>query len=301
MGFIIIDLEFNNMQNITKYYPNIYEECKELRQLNVQNEIIEIGAVKLDKFMKKTAEYKTYVKPSIFKVLNPKITEITGITNEHLKNGVSFEEAMNGLKDFVGEGCIVCSWATDDIAEIISNAKYHNYKDINWIDEYLDVQYYCTKMLAHKKVLGLKTALEELKIKVDKNKLHDALNDADYTAEVFKRLYNGRIVREYIVKDVYNMPSIRVKDLKNYNAEEIDIDFKCPKCNKEVSVDYPLALFSWRFVSLGRCKKCDNKLLQEVILKKTLSGGIAYKDAVTSLDDYDYMNYSYKFKSKKKY
>ena len=26
MGYIIIDLEFNNMQSITKYYPKIYDE-----------------------------------------------------------------------------------------------------------------------------------------------------------------------------------------------------------------------------------------------------------------------------------
>ena len=50
-------------------------------------------------------------------------------------------------------------------------------------------------------MLSLKNALDELKIKVDKSKLHDALNDANYTAEVFKRLYNNKIVKNYIVKD----------------------------------------------------------------------------------------------------
>lgn len=300
MGYIIIDLEFNNMQNITRYYPNIYEENKELRQLKVQNEIIEIGAVKLDKFMRKVSEYKVYVKPNIFKVLNPKITDITGITEDHLKDALEFKIAMDGLKDFVGKGSIVCSWATDDIAEIISNAKYYKYPDIDWIDEYIDVQNYCTKMLAHKKVLGLKTALEELKIKIDKDKLHDALHDAEYTAEVFKRLYNARVIKDYIIKDVYNMPSIRVKDLKNYNAQDINVEFKCPKCASEVNIEHPLQLFSWRFVSLGKCKKCNSNLLQEIIVKKTLSGGIIYAEEVLTLDDYDYMTFGYKFKVKRK-
>lgn len=50
MGYVIIDLEFNNMRNITKYYPNIYDNNKELKNIKLENEIIEIGAVKLDKF-----------------------------------------------------------------------------------------------------------------------------------------------------------------------------------------------------------------------------------------------------------
>lgn len=296
MGFIIIDLEFNNMQNITKYYPNVYSEHSYLRQLSVQNEIIEVGAVRLDKFMKKVDEYKVYIKPTIFKILNPKITEITGIREEQLKKGIDFKDAMDGLEKFVGEDNIICSWATDDIVEIISNANYHNYKSIHWIKKYLDIQDYCTKMLGHKKALGLKSALEELKIKVDKNKLHDALNDSNYAAEVFKRLYNGRVIKQYIVDDVYNMPSIRVKDLNNYDAEDIDVDFKCPKCVNDVNVEYPLALFNWRFLAMGICPKCNSKLLQEIILKKTLTGEVTYKKMVSSLDDVDYMNFAYKFK-----
>ena len=53
MGYVIIDLEFNNMQNITKFYPNIYNEQKDLKELDSYNEIIEIGAIKLNSSCKK--------------------------------------------------------------------------------------------------------------------------------------------------------------------------------------------------------------------------------------------------------
>lgn len=296
MGYIIIDLEFNNMQSITKYYPKIYDEYAEIKNLSIDNEIIEIGAVKLNKFMQKIDEYKTYIKPEAFKILNPKITEITGITEKDLETGKNFKSAMDELKSFVGESQIICSWATDDIVHIIDNANYHNYKNIQWIKEYLDIQEYCTKILAHKKVLSLKNALDELKIKVDKSKLHDALNDANYTAEVFKRLYNNKIVKNYIVKDVYNMPSIRIKELKKYNIENYNIDFLCPKCNIEVDREHPLRLFSWRFLSLGKCPKCNHKLLQEVVLKKTLSDEVVFNKVNSILSDIEYMDMAYKFK-----
>lgn len=99
MGYVVIDLEFNNMRNITKYYPDIYENNKELKNINLENEIIEIGAVKLDKFMKNIGEYKVFIKPSIFKMLNPKVQQITGITNDTLQKGVDFKDAMEELKN----------------------------------------------------------------------------------------------------------------------------------------------------------------------------------------------------------
>ncbi|MHC9413390.1 3'-5' exonuclease [Clostridium perfringens] len=296
MEYVIIDLEFNNMQNITKFYPNIYNEQKDLKELDSYNEIIEIGAIKLNKFMQEVDEFKTYIKPSVFKVLNPKIIDITGITEDHLKDGIKFEDAMDNLKDFIGEDDILCSWATDDIVHIVNNAKYHSYKNISWIKKYIDIQKYCTKILAHKKSLSLKHALEELKIKMDKSKLHDALNDAVYTAEVFKRLYNGKKVKEYIVEDVYNMPSIRVKDLKNYNLECEDVEFKCPKCNIKVEMDHPFRLFSWRFVSIGKCPKCNRNVRQEVVLKKTLSGNLVYESTNSLINDTEYIDLDYKFK-----
>lgn len=295
MGYIVIDLEFNNMRNITKYYPDIYENNKELKNINLENEIIEIGAVKLDKFMKNIGEYKVYIKPSIFKMLNPKVQQITGITSETLEKGIDFKEAMEELKKFVGDGDVICSWAKDDIAEIIENANYHNYKNINWLKDYLDIQEYCTKILAHKKSLSLKNALEELKIRLDESKLHDALNDAIYTAEVLKRLYNNRIIKGYIIKDVYNMPAIMVRDLENYKIDIEKIDFLCPKCKTTFNVEQPLRLFSWRFMSIGICPKCKSKILQEVIIKKTLSGSEVYNNIKTILNDIEYMDYCYKF------
>ncbi|MGL5821244.1 MAG: exonuclease domain-containing protein [Sarcina sp.] len=300
MGYVIIDLEFNNMQNITRYYPNMYEKNKHLRTLEVQNEILEIGAVKLDENFIKIDEYKVYIKPAAFTVLNPKITDITGITNKDLRKAVSLAQGMNGLKKFAGIDNIICSWATDDIAEIVINAKFQKYDDVYWIEKYLDLQNYCTKILAYKKPIGLKVALNELKIEVDKEKLHDALNDADYTAEVLRKIYKKELINDFIVDNVYDLPSVKVKDLRNYNPENIKLDFKCKDCDKALEVVEPLSILSNKFMSLGKCKKCDAKYVQEVILKKTIAGGIIYNDKTTKLDNYDYFQYSYKFKNSRK-
>ena len=175
MAFIIIDLEFNNLSEIHKYYPNIYKDIPNLKELDLINEIIEIGAIKVDMYMKPLEELKVYIKPSVIPVVNPKILSITNIKHEELENGVSFNEGLDMLKNMVDKGDIICSWAKADIAEIIRNANHHGYSDLSWIERYLDIQEYTTKILGKKNILSLKNALQQLKIKVDESKLHDAL------------------------------------------------------------------------------------------------------------------------------
>ena len=298
MGYIIIDLEFNNLKNITNYYKDFYEEYGKFDNVNLENEIIEIGAVKVDKYMKPISELKVYVKPTVFPVINPIVTEITKIDQNILnEEGVSFEEAINKLKDMFEEGDVLCSWAKDDVVELIINANHYNYNDLSWLNEYLDIQEYVTKMLAHKKALGLKAALDEFKIKVDETKLHDALNDSIYTVEVFRRVYNSRVIKNYLVNDIYNMPALHVSNLEDIKIDEEKLMLKCPKCGKKVELETPIKLLKWRFAAVGICPKCNSNVLCEVLVKKTLKGEEAYNEVNSILKNEEYMNYIYKLEN----
>ena len=298
MGYIIIDLEFNNLKNITNYYKDFYEEYGKFDSVNLENEIIEIGAVKVDKYMKPISELKVYIKPTVFPVINPIVTEITKIDQNILnEEGVSFEEAINKLKDMFEEGDVLCSWAKDDVVELIINANHYNYNDLSWLNEYLDIQEYVTKMLAHKKALGLKAALDEFKIKVDETKLHDALNDSIYTVEVFRRVYNSRVIKNYLVNDIYNMPALHVSNLEDIKIDEEKLMLKCPKCGKKVELETPIKLLKWRFAAVGICPKCNSNVLCEVLVKKTLKGEEAYNEVNSILKNEEYMNYIYKLEN----
>lgn len=294
MAFIIIDLEFNNLRGIGKHYPNYEEDYPSLLDPELENEIIEIGAVKVDNYMQPIAELKAFIKPKLFPFLNPEIIKITGINEEDLAEGITFEEGMDKLREMVDEGDIICSWAKDDITEIINNAIYHNYTDLHWLKNYLDIQEYATKILAFKKSLSLKNALDILKIRVDKNKLHDALNDAIFTSYVLKSIYNSRIIKNYIIENISELPLIAIKDLSKCNLEEDKIDSQCPKCKIKFEIEYPLKAMRWRYVSLGECPKCKNKIINEVIIKKTISGQEVYKEISTILSPEEYIKYSYR-------
>lgn len=298
MAFIIIDLEFNNLSGIHKYYPNIYNEIPNLKKLDLVNEIIEIGAIKLDLYMKPLQQLKVYIKPSVIPVINPKILEITKIDKRDLENGVTFKEAINKLRDMVDDEDIICSWAKDDVAEIIRNSKHFKYNDLSWIKKYLDIQEYTTKILAQKKILSLKNALQHLKIKIDDEKLHDALNDAIYTSYVFKSIYNSRAIKSYIVDDIFNMPALDVKDLDEVKVDYTKVKQMCPKCNRRMEVEYSFKVIGWRFVSIGICSRCHNKVLQEIVVKKSLSEDLIYKEVATVIDEFEYSKYENRLKNK---
>lgn len=300
MGYIIIDLEFNNLKNIDKYYDNFFEENKELKKAGLDNEIIEIGAVKVDKYMKIVNTMKAYIKPVVFPMINPCITEITKINMDLLnKEGIPFDSALDKLKDMFEEGDVLCSWAKDDIAELIRNAKYFNYNSLEWLKSYLDIQEYASNVLGHKKALGLKNALDELRVKIDNNKLHDALNDSIYTLEVIKRIYNPRIIKKYIVNDIYNIPAIHVKELANIQIEEDSLKLICPKCKKKINLETTIRLFQWRFVAIGKCPKCNSNILCEIIVKETLRGEKVFTEINSILKNEAYLNYMYKFEKLK--
>lgn len=295
MAYIIVDLEFNNMKDITKYYKDFFENHEDLININLENEIIEIGAVKFDEHMKKIDSMKQYIKPSVFPVINPIVNSITKINMEMLnENGVSFEEAMNELKDMFEDEDILCSWAKDDVVELINNAQYYNYENIKFIKKYLDLQEYATKILGHKKSLSLKNAVNELKIKVDENKLHDASYDAEYTGEVFKRIYNSRIIKNYIVSDIYNMPALNVSELEEFYPEEDKLKLECPKCKRKINRECDISIVKWRFVTIGICPKCSNNVLCEISVKKSFNGDIFYSESGSIVTSEVYEKYSYK-------
>lgn len=288
MAFIIFDLEFNNLSGITEYYPNFEEDYGLIDSFALRNEIIEIGAIKVDAYMKPIDQFRVYIKPTVLPILNPKITSITNITDSDLVNGVTFEEGMNKLNELVDDGDIICTWSKDDIAEITKNAVYHEYDNFKLLKKYLDIQEYAMKIYGYKKSVSLKGVLQKACIKVDKTKLHDALNDAVYTAEVLKRIYNSRAIKDCISTDIFHMPMFGIDE---EDADQIDIsefESMCPKCNIPVDVEWDFEYIGWRFLALGKCDKCRNKIKFEVSVKRTLANEVVYNEIGTIINDDEY-------------
>lgn len=188
MKYIIYDLEFNQ-----KYLDST--EAKSDSTSSLPFEIIQIGALKLNESFEIISKFNALIKPTVYPIIHPYVENLTKISNDKVN---SCKDFVNVYKDFLNfidkDEIILCVWGTNDIKELARNVRFYNLPSSSIPKYYIDIQKYASKYLnAPKKLrIGLKTAVDILNIQAN-CEFHDAFNDAYYTAEVFKHIYNNTI------------------------------------------------------------------------------------------------------------
>ncbi|MBC2399727.1 3'-5' exonuclease [Clostridium tetanomorphum] len=208
MNYIVFDLEFNQS------YNSIEENKK------CPFEIIQIGAVKLNKDLNIISTFNKFVKPELYTTINPYVEQITGITIDKVANSQSFEKIYNEFVYFLGEESILCVWGMSDIKELFRNIEYHKLHLSLIPKRYINIQLYASKHFNNQKgiYIGLSNAVKLLNIPI-KNQFHDAFNDAYYTAEVFKKIYNKEIKT-----NIYNFNKYKNSTTHNTPKTRLDWD-----------------------------------------------------------------------------
>lgn len=187
MNYIIFDLEFNQGLNGNNHLNNINPRCP--------FEIIQIGAIKLDDKLNVMESFDKLIKPEVYMDINPFVKDITNISIEQLLDKKSFKEIYNEFIEFMGsDRNILCVWGTSDIKEFHRNILYHGLDFSAMPIEYINIQLYASKKFNCKSGIniGLKNAVELFNIPINTD-FHNAFNDAYYTAQVFKKIYNEKI------------------------------------------------------------------------------------------------------------
>ncbi len=182
-NYIVFDLEFNQAFRINKI-------TKQLEQGNmnpqIPQEIIEIGAVKLDKNYCYIDSFRTYIKPNVYKKIHPQVKKMTRISKYELEYALPFKHCLMEFQIWIGMGYSLCTWSRDDIAGLRNNCIFYGI-DIDWIDNIIDVQKLYSDVYNLKQQVALKNAVKELNIESD-TRFHSALNDALYTSKVLQHL-----------------------------------------------------------------------------------------------------------------
>ena len=128
MNYIIVDLEWNT---------NYLESAK-----MYVNEIIEVGAVKLNENIETIDSFNSFIKPVASKKLKKRIMELTQISMNDLSNAKKFKEVMKDFKQWAGNDFVLLSWGDTDIRTLVSNFKYFDKtKNINFIKKYIDREF----------------------------------------------------------------------------------------------------------------------------------------------------------------
>lgn len=214
MNYIVFDLEFNqpfNFKTGAKTYLN--PKCP--------FEIIQIGAVKLDDAFEMTDRFSCLIKPSIYKRIHPFVEKITGFNNSTFKDAPGFETAYSQFLEFMGDKNenILCTWGIDDIKSLFRNILFYKIDPDSISHRCINVQSYASQYLQNGpgKSIGLKNAVIQLEIPESED-FHNALNDADYTAKIF------RIVRPENIE----YRQFDLSELKKTNAKRKTVKKKKP-------------------------------------------------------------------------
>lgn len=175
--------------------------------------LTEIGAVKL-KNMQVVDSFNTKVNP--MKHIPEKITELTGISDEDVKDAPQEDEAVRMFMEFCGENPVLAAHnANFDTTFINEVCKRHNIDfEYNWIDTLILCQAMLPEMGRHKLNLVAKT------LKLGKFDHHRASDDALMLAKIYIELI-GRLVNDKGLKTLdeinYKAGEIDVKKLKSYH------------------------------------------------------------------------------------
>ncbi len=186
MKHVVVDLEMNPVSR----------EFREVRR-KLNEEVIEIGAVRLDENFQQEAEFQCYVKPE-YGSIKKHITSLTGITQAMVADKKTYAACFQDFVDWVGEEeTKIYSWSMSDIKQLRSECRYKLPDfDIDWLNaRWVDLQQEFDDRLGLHNSLALKHALGAMDHKFEGTQ-HTALADAINTSAILTLMQDDAKFKE---------------------------------------------------------------------------------------------------------
>ena len=181
MVHIVIDLEMNPVS----------KSFKDVRKCTT-DEVIEIGAVKLDDDYKQVSEFQCYVKPEHGSITKH-ITNLTGITQATVADKPTFVRAFQNFMDWIGTwDFLLYSWSNSDINQLKAECTYKlPLFDVKRLErQWRDLQKAFDERIGLHSSLALKHAVGAMNRNFEGTQ-HTALADAANTAAILALLQDN--------------------------------------------------------------------------------------------------------------
>ena len=276
MNYVFLDLEWNNAY------------CKKIHK-NI-NEIIEIGAIKvLDNG--KTQVFDRIIKSQITKRLGTRFKNLTNISNDIMREGISFQKAVDDFLEFCGNDFILITWSNSDLYAIAENFQVFLERDPSqYFSSYLDMQKYYQSIYKsdNGNQIALKSAAEKIGIDVGKLELHRASDDSKLTYMIFEKIKSLGDFRNIIVDTSKNnyfkrllYRSFLIENINSPYLKHEDFIFECPNCGEIVDPLKKWRCHNKQFTNIFECKKCKVKFIGRVRIRKYYDYTVAKRSVVT--------------------
>lgn len=187
--------------NIQYIVFDLEATCWRLRKPPRQ-EIIEIGATKLNDAGQRVSEFSAFVRPK----LNPKLSsfckELTSIEQYEIDRAQDFEDVMYDFEDWLGgTSSLFLSWGDYDRKQLLMDAEIHEI-ELPWLRHYLCLKLSHSRLLHLREPVGVSTALEYSGLFFEGTS-HRAIEDARNTSRLFEHHFDewqhelNKVLKDY--------------------------------------------------------------------------------------------------------
>ena len=245
------------------------------------NQILQIGAVKLDEKFNIVDIFDVTIKSSISKRVSKRFVELTGITKDMMLDGISLSQAVRAYNNWIGDDTVTITWSNSDLYTIAENEKFLLENQKFKIDKYLDLQKFIEgelRLLGHelKSQISLSNAAELLGITTDNYDLHTAKDDSLLCAALLKKHYSkasfDKMIRDTSDPEFYRQLYFKPYYINRINDDRIQKEtqiFHCDKCESVLK-----RLTKWKyhnswFIANFMCNDCGKKYICRVSYRQT--------------------------------
>ena len=268
MSYVILDLEWNSAYS------------KQLKRFI--NEIVEIGAVKLNENLEEIDNFKVVIRSCLTSNLSGRFKRLTNITNEEMKSGIPFESALRSYTEWVKSDDVTMTWSDSDLYALLENCRiFADTERIPCIYGYIDLQRFAQNEMRLNNIpvgenqISLGAAAEMLDIDISEAELHRAQGDCRLCSVILRKIHNQERLCEMIcdttAPDFYTRLTYKPYFINDINSPDVDrshMKFSCPECDGKVVPNDKWKHKGNAFRRAFTCAVCEYKFIGRVAYKK---------------------------------
>jgi inhibitor of KinA sporulation pathway (predicted exonuclease) len=159
--------------------------CWRGRPPHGHNEVIEIGAVKINEYGDHLGTFNKFVKPKVNPILSGFCTHLTSIKQENVDRASLFPTVVEQFQDWIelDDPFYLCSWGKFDKQLLINDHNLHD-MEYDWLHDSLDIKGQYQELNRHVKKTGLKNTIKREGFEFT-GIHHRAISDAENLAKIF--------------------------------------------------------------------------------------------------------------------
>jgi inhibitor of KinA sporulation pathway (predicted exonuclease) len=173
LNFIIFDLEAT---------------CWEGRPEHLVQEIIEIGAVRLNRFGEIEDVFNSFVQPVLHPTLSVFCRQLTTIDQRDIDRSQTFPQVIDAFQDWGDifyEEYLLCSWGNFDKRMLVQDCKLHGLEH-DWAERHINLKQQYHEIRKLRRTRGLRSSLEREGFEFEGTQ-HRGIDDARNLAKLFNK------------------------------------------------------------------------------------------------------------------